>query len=259
MRVISPSSVLPITTPIHLRSSSGCRKSTRIIRSHDYILYAKRHISVLHYPKIPGSRNAPDGRCIAFEKYDGTNLHWDWDRDFGWYAFGTRRDEFNLTDTGIEEFTKRHAHLRSCFEIFRSQLASGLEQVFRDHPEYVGFNNLKAFTELLGPNSFAGLHKDADSKELRLFDVWAEPFGMIGPGQFVADFGHLPIARVLYEGKLTGKFAEDVRIGRYAVQEGVVCKGGMGGSDLWMMKVKTYAYMKRLKLAFEDHWEDHWE
>ena len=30
-----------------------------------------------------------------------------------------------------------------------------------------------------------------------LFDVWAEGFGMIGPGQFVADFGHLPIARVV--------------------------------------------------------------
>ena len=30
---------------------------------------------MLYYPKIPGSRNCPDGRCIAFEKYDGTNLH----------------------------------------------------------------------------------------------------------------------------------------------------------------------------------------
>jgi len=55
---------------------------------------------VLHYPKIPGSRDAPGGRCVAFEKYDGTNLHWDWDRDFGWHAFGTRRDSFNLTSIG---------------------------------------------------------------------------------------------------------------------------------------------------------------
>jgi hypothetical protein len=34
---------------------------------------------MLYYPKIPGSRNWPGGRCVAFEKYDGTNLHWDWD------------------------------------------------------------------------------------------------------------------------------------------------------------------------------------
>lgn len=214
---------------------------------------------MLHYPKIPGSRNAPDGRCVAFEKYDGTNLHWVWDRDFGWHAFGTRRDVFNLTDAGVEQFAQRHAHLRPCVEAFRGTLASGLERMFREHPWYTGFPSLKAFTEFLGPNSFAGLHKEDDPKEVRLFDVWAEPFGMVGPHQFVADFGHLPIARVVYEGKLTGKFAEDVRVGKYDVAEGVVCKGGTGGPDVWMVKVKTYAYLARLKQAFADRWEEYWE
>ena len=36
---------------------------------------------MLHYPKIPGSSAAPVGRCVAFDKLDGTNLHWCWDRD----------------------------------------------------------------------------------------------------------------------------------------------------------------------------------
>ena len=31
--------------------------------------------TMLHYPKMPGSKNCPDGKCWAFEKYDGTNLH----------------------------------------------------------------------------------------------------------------------------------------------------------------------------------------
>ena len=31
---------------------------------------------MLHYPKIPGSRNTPDGRCVAFEKYDGTTFRY---------------------------------------------------------------------------------------------------------------------------------------------------------------------------------------
>src|SRR5262249_33425823 len=114
-------------------------------------------------------------------------------------------------------------------------------------------------TEFLGPNSFAGLHKEDDPKELRLFDVWAEPFGMIGPEQFKADFGHLQVARVVYEGKLTGQFMEDVRRGKYGGKEGVVCKGGFGGADVWMVKVKTYAYMERLKEAFADRWEEYWE
>ena len=115
------------------------------------------------------------------------------------------------------------------------------------------------FTEFLGPNSFAGLHRADDPKRLVLFDVWAEGFGMLGPRQFVADFGRLSSARVVYEGKLTGQFAEDVRTGKYGVAEGVVCKGGRGGPDLWMVKIKTYAYQARLKQAFAERWEDYWE
>lgn len=214
---------------------------------------------MLHYPKIPGSRDAPAGRCIAFEKYDGTNLHWDWDRDFGWHAFGTRRDEFNLTTEGVKQFVRRHAHLRHCVAVFHATLADGLEQVFLKHQAYIGFQTLKVFTEFLGPNSFAGLHKESDPKGLRLFDVLAVPFGMIGPRQFVADFGHLPIARVVYEGRLTGTFADDVRLGKYGVVEGVVCKGGTGGPDMWMAKIKTYDYLERLKQAFADRWDEYWE
>ncbi len=206
---------------------------------------------MLHYPKIPGSRNAPDGRCVAFEKYDGTNLHWEWDRDFGWHSFGPRRAEL--------KFNQCHAHLRQSHVVFLATLADGIERVFRENAAYREYQSLKVFTEFLGPNSFAGLHKEDDPKELRLFDVLAEPSGMIGPTRFIADFGHLPIARVVYEGKLTGKFTEDVRLGKYGVNEGVVCKGGLGGDDLWMVKVKTYAYMERLKQAFADNWEQYWE
>jgi hypothetical protein len=103
------------------------------------------------------------------------------------------------------------------------------------------------------------LHKADDPKRLILFDVWAEPFGFIGPEAFLADFGHLASARVVYRGKLTGKFCDDVRQGRYGMNEGVLCKGGSGGGDLWMVKIKTYAYMKKLKAAFADNWEDFWE
>ena len=214
---------------------------------------------MLHYPKMPGSKKAPLARCIAFEKYDGSNLHWEWDREFGWHSFGSRRDEFNWTDDGIAQFAAKHAHLREAAEVFRRTLADGIEHVFRENATYREFASFKVFAEFLGPNSFAGLHKESDPKELRLFDVWAEPFGMIGPTAFVADFGHLPTARVVYEGKLTGRFTEDVRLGKYGVGEGVVCKGGVGGADVWMVKVKTHAYMERLKQAFADRWEDYWE
>lgn len=212
-----------------------------------------------YYPKIPSTRDCPGGRCIAFEKYDGTNLHWRWHRKLGWHAFGTRRDEFPLTDSGTADFAAAHSRLATCVEVFAADLANGVESVFRDHPDYRSYDELVAFTEYFGSQSFAGLHRPDDPKELRLFDVFAEGFGLIGPRAFADDFDHPARARVVYEGKLTGEFAEDVRNGRYDVEEGVVCKGGRGGEDLWMAKIKTHAYMHKLKTAFDDRWEQYWE
>lgn len=214
---------------------------------------------MLHYPKIPGSASMPSGRCVAFEKVDGTNLHWDWDRDFGWHSFGTRRDAFYLTPAGIDEFSRQHTQLWQAADVFQETLAEGLHQVFSHHPDYQAYPAFKAFTEFVGVNSFAGLHKTEDLKQLILFDVEAEGLGMIGPKQFATDFGHLPIPRIIYEGKLTGRFTHDVRTGKYKVEEGVVCKGGQGGGDLWMVKIKTQAYMDKLKQALGDRWEDYWE
>jgi hypothetical protein len=214
---------------------------------------------MLYYPKIPSSKECPGGRCLAFEKYDGTNLHWDWDRDFGWHAFGTRRDAFNLTPQGVEEFHRAHPMLEQCVERFQATLADGIDRVFREHSWYQAFNGFKVFTEYCGPNSFAGRHRDGDPMETILFDVLADQFGLVGPRQFVDDFGHLHTARVVYEGTFTGQFAEDVRRGKYGVVEGVVCKGGGGGEDLWLAKVKTYAYLERLKKAFGEKWEEFWE
>jgi hypothetical protein len=213
---------------------------------------------MLYYPKFPGSRDAPPGRCVAFEKYDGTNLHWDWDREFAWHCLGTRRDEFDLSDAGASRFAAAHAHLHEGVGVFRSTLAEGLEKVFTDQEVYREPGGFRVFTEFLGPNSFAGLHKADDPKRLVLFDVSVEPGGMIGPQRFAADFGHLATARVVYQGKFTGKFAEDVRTGKYGVTEGVVCKGD-SGADLWMAKIKTYAYLEKLKRAFGERWEDYWE
>jgi hypothetical protein len=214
---------------------------------------------MLHYPKIPSTEGCPGGRCVAFDKIDGTNLHWSWDRDFGWHAFGTRRDEFNLTPHGIADFHAAHAGLDGCTELFLRSFSDELERIFREHDTYRGFAAFKAFTEYAGPGSFAGQHQGGDEKELVLFDVLAEELGLIGPAQFIADFGHLRIPRVVFQGKFTGQFTEDVRRGRFGVAEGVVVKGGSGGDDLWMAKVKTDAYRERLKQAFAERWHDYWE
>jgi hypothetical protein len=211
----------------------------------------------LIYPKIPGSKSAPSGRCIAFEKYDGTNLHWVWHREYGWTDFGTRRDSFALDRAGMADFASAHPGLEEAGPLFLHELAQRLEAIFRDNPRYPS-SRIVAFTEFFGPNSFAGMHRQGDDKQLVLFDVQTDR-GIVGPELFVADFAALPSAQVVYRGRLTGKFADDVRWGRYSVAEGVVCKGGSSGKDVWMVKIKTNAYLEKLKQAFRDRWEDYWE
>src|SRR5258708_489900 len=71
---------------------------------------------VLLYPKIPDSKHAGRGRCVAFEKYDGTNLHWTWNAEFGWIRFGTRRDDFDLFGKGIADFHAAHPGLENVAE-----------------------------------------------------------------------------------------------------------------------------------------------
>ena len=42
------------------------------------------------YPSIMGSSKAPQKPCIAFEKYDGSNMRFEWTRKCGWCKFGCR-------------------------------------------------------------------------------------------------------------------------------------------------------------------------
>ena len=211
----------------------------------------------LAYPKIPGSAHAPADQCLAFEKYDGTNIHWVWDRELGWYAFGMRRNRYDLDDDGIAEFNRLHPDYPEAVALFRQDFASPLELVFQSD-EFAGFSEAVVFTEYLGATSFAGRHRESDEKRLVLFDVQTTD-GIMPPAEFVETFASLPIARVIYKGRLSGRFITDVREGRYDVEEGVVCKGGQSQDDLWMVKIKTNAYQQRLKAAFAGDWESYWE
>ncbi|NET71123.1 MAG: hypothetical protein F6K62_09375 [Sphaerospermopsis sp. SIO1G2] len=211
----------------------------------------------LAYPKIPDSKNCPLQKCIAFEKYDGTNLHWVWESELGWYAFGTRRDRFDLDKMGIAEFNAAHPGLEDAPDIFLRDFGETLESLFLQNPDYQ-CPEITVFTEFFGINSFAGMHKEDDPKQLILFDVETDK-GIIPPEDFVRDFSNFNIARVVYRGKLNGQFIENVRSGKYDVNEGVICKGGTNYENLWMVKIKTSTYLQKLKVAFDKDWENYWE
>lgn len=198
--------------------------------------------------------------CIAFYKYDGSNLRFEWSHKTGWFKYGTRTRLLHASDPDFG----------SAIELFHMTLADPLDKVLREHKNYRGTKNAMAFCEYLGPNSFAGIHSvewlnkaginvtHNDPKELVLLDVNIYKQGIVPPEQFVRDFGHLNSAKVVYEGPMTPEFVQGVREGKYPLNEGVICKGGERHT-FWMCKVKTLAYLDLLKQRFANNWTQYWE
>jgi len=207
----------------------------------------------LVYPKIPENSDKFHDKCIAFEKYDGTNLHWCWSVQEGWHKFGTRRTQFPFTRNGIADFAKEHPELAPAPHLFNERLRDRLTVLFARGNDW--YRKFTLFTEFYGPNSFAGGHSDEDarndSQELILIDLSCDK-KILPPEEFLKVFKlipgdiEFPTAQVIYTGKYSGQFAEDVRKGKYNVNEGVVVKGIVDG-EVFMTKVKTKDYLKRLE------------
>ncbi len=199
------------------------------------------------YPHILGPSKAPNLPCIAFYKYDGSNLRWEWTRKRGWFKFGTRTRLFNEFD---EDFGQ-------AVPLFFNGLSDQIDKKIKS--KYRNAEKVTVFTEFFGPSSFAGNHLSDETKELRLFDICIHKKGLISPREFINNFGHLDFsAKVIYEGNLNKQFIKDVQNGKYPVYEGVVCKGGEG-HKLWMRKIKTLEYMTRLEGSFGLEWDNYWE
>ena len=215
------------------------------------------------YPSIEGPNKAPHLPCIAFEKYDGSNLRFEWERKKGWHLFGTRRRLFDKSDP----------EYGCAIDIFLQKYASGIEAVIKKEKHFRQCKEVICYGEFFGPASFGGQHDIThpavcwngattnDPKDVVLFDINVHRKGFLTARQFVNMIGHLPIAKVIYEGNLNASFIEDVRQGKYPVCEGVVAKGcnGEAPHGIWMRKIKTLAYLEELKRRFASDWEQFWE
>lgn len=192
------------------------------------------------YPSILGSAKAPLSKpCIAFYKYDGSNLRWEWSPKQGWSKFGTRKHLFDKSDSQFSQ----------AIPLFMESLAD--ELVYRTKQFVKNPQRITAFTEFFGPQSFAGSHVEEDPKELRLFDVFLFQKGFVKPKQFVEIYGDLPqAAEIVYEGNLSKKFIMAVKKGKYKVFEGVIAKG-----NDFMVKIKTDEYFRRLRHKYPERWE----
>lgn len=201
----------------------------------------------LPYPKIPLlGPGCPGGRCVAFEKLDGTNLSWAWTRGFGWGPAGTRRGG-RLTGT--------HPELGPAVGLFaraRGPLDRWLARV-----RHAGrkLRRARLYCELLGPGSFAGRHRPGDPMQLYPIDLAAEwegdeAPGLLGPELFLhllslaASAGaQLPAPRVVWRGSFRGGLPDAQLPG-----EGVVWKGG-DERLVWAAKQKSQVWLARLRQA----------
>lgn len=210
------------------------------------------------YPKTYGLDEIYlDQPCLAFYKYDGSNLRFEYSKKSKrWYKFGTRRRLFDKSDP----------EYGCAISIFENKYGEALAKVFHDTKEWKDADYMIAFAEFLGPYSFSGTHDaktlkvvNNDPKDLILFDINIHRRSFIAPRDFVKKYGHLHIAEVVYDGPLTMDFFNEVRNGgKYNLNEGVMCKGG-SGHDLWMCKIKTLDYLERLKKFYGSNWEAYWE
>lgn len=197
------------------------------------------------YWEIPGPDKAPQLPCIAFYKYDGSNLRFEWSKKRGWYKFGTRHRLFDKTDPDFG----------SAIDVFLDTYGDSLPKTVLDNKDYRGVDNFIAYCEYFGPNSFAAWHAD-EAKEVMLIDINLTRKGIVLPRDFVRNFGHLKIAEVIYEGNFNQQFVQDVKDGKYPVKEGVVAKGILPNKNnpqhgLWMVKIKTKWWMDELRRRSE--------
>lgn len=153
----------------------------------------------------------------------------------------------------IDESSEQWGHV---IPQFMQQLADDIEKVFNENKKYRGTEEAVVFCEHFGPSSFAGWHDYNELKlagELVIIDINIHKKGIILPGDFIKDFGHLEIPKVVYRGNFNKQFISDVKEGKYEdLEEGVVVKGvnpknKRDQHGLWMSKVKTKWWLAELK------------
>lgn len=186
------------------------------------------------YPSIPRyNKDFPDIKIFTFDKIDGSNLRFEWNKKRGWYKYGTRNHLFDSSD---ETFG-------CAIDIFLNNLGESLSKISYDNK----WESIVAFTEFWGNNSFAGIHNLNDEKHLTLIDVDVYKQGILSPKYFLNYFSELNIPNYLGEIFWDESFIEDVRNSKIKeiTFEGVVGKYGERHS-LKMIKLKTKAWINKV-------------
>lgn len=196
------------------------------------------------YPEIPHIKKSEQGQQVfAFNKLDGSNLRFEWNKKRGWYKWGSRNclidQTHNVLGIGIPLFIEE-------------RYGQKLEEMFKTEKEFRNVQEFVAFAEFFGENSFAGRHVESDKKDVVLFDVSVYKKGMIAPKELIklAHNYQFEIPDLLYQGPLNKTLIDDVRTNT-TLKEGVVCKW-VDEKQVKMTKIKTIAWLKKLKELYNE-------
>ena len=188
------------------------------------------------YPSISHYNDSVLGKSvIAFDKLDGSNLRFEWNKKKGWNKFGTRRTMLDKNDP-----------LYIGVDLFLAKYAKPLEEIFIEDKDFRSIKDVIVFCELHGPNSFYGQH-DFQNMEVTLFDVNPMTKGFIPPREFVKKFGHLGIPEIVFDGIFEEQLVERIR--KSDLREGVVVKW-MNNKHLHSVKIKTDKWLEELKTKY---------
>lgn len=177
------------------------------------IVIMKQYCHVDYFGKHLGIKG------FGFDKLDGSNLRFEYNKKRGFYKFGTKQ-------MMIDE---NHSEFGEGVKIFLNKYADGVDKVFKSK-EYRDIQSFVCFAEFFGINSKFGVHNTNDKFDVVLFDVDQYKKGFIKPRNFIDDFGHLGIPKVMYQGNLNHELQSLVwenKLPQFEGQlkEGIVFKG----------------------------------
>lgn len=207
---------------------------------------------MIEYPSIIASSKAPRKSCIAFNKLDGSNFRAKWTKKKGFCLFGTRTQ---LIDASTPVWGEM-------INIFLKDSAKQLNELFCK--KYPNEREIVVFGEFHGEHSFAGKHVD-ENHEITIFDILVghKNSYFINPTDFIKLADIIKIPEVIYTGNLNDEFIQEVRENKFNLKEGVICKGleksGAFRGKIWMCKIKTFEYLKRIQTLYKNDWKLYWE
>lgn len=189
------------------------------------------------YDSIPYWNKGQFGKpCIAFYKEDGSNMR---------FEYSSKRKEFYKFGTKNVMIDKSNSEYGKGIDIFLNKYSDNLIKIFFD--KYRKVESFVVFAEFFGENSFSGKHIESDKKDVVIFDISVYKHGLMSPYEFLNNFKHLHIPKVIYQGEYNMDFINDVRENKLNLKEGVVCKGTLKNNLQWSAKVKTNDWLRKVK------------